>query len=582
MKLYCFYTPSHSIFFKDWLKPSAEEEYEVVPHEYHEQISPTAKYSMKGWRETQYNKVLYWKKAVEDNMGDIIVCADVDIQFLRKSKGHLVGALKDADIAFQQNQKGGKLCSGFFVCRCSLVTQNFFEIVAKRLKKIMHIDGGGEQYEMQKLLEEPWYQNKINLVKLSHDRIWTPGKNYETHDELHVPEEIMIHHANWAEGQDKKLEQLEYVKSVFVQKNSPWKRVKNRNPKLALSKDGPKIAICSSSLLRDYDVSATSLIERVIKTLPVKPDFIGHFPTQSKNRKNVNTLNEIKKHCDKFVVKFDADPPLDKTHLAMTENMTVQRHGIKGNLFQWTSMRSCAKLLAQTERKNGYKYDWVIWTRPDIYFYNSLENILNLDNKNFYVPAHDNHLQGLYDRFCLGSSDQIQERMHIYEYFTQKWYKECHNNKRKLTWNPYREKHTWNPELCLNRYLYKELKFKVKKLNICSGKIRHRFYATAPFWYSIYGTERTGYFCKDDIVNQEVLNRINAFRHYKMYEGSPWHAVNVLEDTIMFDHPDKINLNSEYNTPLEIKIQTGEKREKMGFLNKMLHNIDEKLLQSKK
>ena len=25
-----------------------------------------------------------------------------------------------------------------------------------------------------------------------------------------------------------------------------------------------------------------------------------------------------------------------------------------------------------------------------------------------------------------------------------------------------------------------------------------------------------------------------------MYEGSPWHAVNVLEDTIMFDHPDKI------------------------------------------
>ena len=69
MKLFCFYTPSHSHFFKDWLKPSAKGEYDIVPYEYPDQISPTAKYSMKGWRETQYNKTLYWKKAVEDNMG---------------------------------------------------------------------------------------------------------------------------------------------------------------------------------------------------------------------------------------------------------------------------------------------------------------------------------------------------------------------------------------------------------------------------------------------------------------------------------------------------------------------------------
>ena len=115
MKLYCFYTPSHSKFFKEWFKPTAEGEYEIVAHEHHEQISATSEYAKQGWRETQYNKVLHWKKAVEDNMGDIIVCADVDIQFFKKSKGHLIGALKDADIAFQQNQKGGKICYGFFV-----------------------------------------------------------------------------------------------------------------------------------------------------------------------------------------------------------------------------------------------------------------------------------------------------------------------------------------------------------------------------------------------------------------------------------------------------------------------------------
>jgi hypothetical protein len=63
-----------------------------------------------------------------------------------------------------------------------------------------------------------------------------------------------------------------------------------------------------------------------------------------------------------------------------------------------------------------------------------------------------------------------------------------------------------------------------------------------------------------------------------MYEGSPWHAVNVLEDTIMFDHPDKIKLSSEYDIPLEIKLQAENKVEKKGFLNKILHKIDEKIL----
>ena len=116
MKLYCFYTPSHKVFYRDWFKPSASREYEVVPHEHSEQISVSGEYAQMGWRETQYNKVLHWKKAVEDNMGDIIVCADVDIQFLSDTKNFFNGVLKDNDIAFQQSFKGGPICSGLFVC----------------------------------------------------------------------------------------------------------------------------------------------------------------------------------------------------------------------------------------------------------------------------------------------------------------------------------------------------------------------------------------------------------------------------------------------------------------------------------
>lgn len=578
MKLYCFYTPSHSVFYKDWFKPSASREFDVVPYKYSRQISKSSEYAKDGWRETQYYKVLHWKKAVEDNMGDIIVCSDVDMQFLGDCKEFLSNILADNDIAFQQNKKGGPICSGFFVCRCSLKTQNFFDIISKRLKKIMHEPGGGEQYEMQKLLSEDWYSGHLNVLKLSHDRIWNPGKNYTELKELEIPEDLRVHHANWTEGMDSKLDQLEYVKSVHVQRHSPWKRTRISNLNLPKNKNSiPKIAVCSSSLLRDFDVSTYSLIPRVLKTLPCKPDFIGHFPIQSKNKKNRDTLSFIKPFFKNFYFKFEKDPPLDESHTEMTQNMSIQRHGAIGNLYQWLSMKSCAQMIEGVEKKHGFRYDWVIWTRPDLHFFNSLENILNLDNKFMYFPAHDNHLHGLYDRFCMGNSDNMMERMHIYDYFTKKWYNETHNNKRLLTWNKYRKAHVWNPELCLKHYINKELKFKSKKLNICSGKLRERFFARVPFWYSIYGTEKTGYQCDDDVVNHEVLSRIKLFTPYKVFHESPWHAINVLEDTVLWDHPERIT--SLYsNDPLDSKLYLEKVEKKEGFLKKLLNKIDEKTI----
>jgi len=577
VKLYCFYTPSHSVFYKDWFKPTASKEFEVHPLEYQEQISQTAEYAQEGWRETQYNKVLHWKKAVEDNMGDIIVCSDVDIQFLGKCKDFLSNILADNDIAFQQNKKGGPICSGFFVCRCSLKTQNFFDIVSKRLEKIMHEPGGGEQYEMQKLIAEPWYDLKV--LKLSHDRIWNPGTNYKEVKELFVPEDIRVHHANWTEGLDRKIEQLNYVKSVYVQRNAPWERTTLSNLNLPKNKNSiPKIAFCTSSLLRDLDVSTYSIIGRVLQTLPCKPDFIGHFPTQSKNKINETNLEKIKHFCDAFYVKFEKDPEIEEEYKDMTLNMSIQRHGAIGNLYQWLSMKSCAQMLEKIEKKNGVRYDWVIWSRPDLHFFNSLENILNLDNKFMYFPAHDNHLHGLYDRFCMGNSDHMIERMHIYDYFTKKWYNETHDNKKLLTWNPYRKAHVWNPELCLKHYINKELKFKNKKLNICSGKIRERFFARVPFWYSIYGTERTGFKCEDDVVNYEVLNKLKYFTPYQVFKESPWHAVNVLEDTIMWKHPDRLpNIFSD--TPIDCLLDSMPVKKKESFLKKLLNKIDEKSLQ---
>jgi len=138
--------------------------------------------------------------------------------------------------------------------------------------------------------------------------------------------------------------------------------------------------------------------------------------------------------------------------------------------------------------------------------------------------------------------------------------------------------HQHYPNLFKKDYINKELKFKNKKLNICSGKIRERFFARVPFWYSIYGTERTGFKCEDDVVNYEVLNKLKYFTPYQVFKESPWHAVNVLEDTIMWQHPDRLP-NIFSNTPIDSLMDSMPVKKKESFLKKLLNKIDEKSLQ---
>ena len=108
LKLYCFFTPSHEELYENWLKPTAEKEYELCPVKLVKQISKSGSYKEKGWRETQYNKVLAWIDAIKENMGDVIVCADTDVQLLRPSSIFLVESLAKDDICLSAKRRKGQ------------------------------------------------------------------------------------------------------------------------------------------------------------------------------------------------------------------------------------------------------------------------------------------------------------------------------------------------------------------------------------------------------------------------------------------------------------------------------------------
>ena len=567
MKIYSFYTPSHSIFFKNYFLPTAQNEYDVVSHEFDRQICAKGEYQSIGWRETQYNKVLFWIKAIEENMGDIILCSDVDVQFLGGTKDHIEEIMGTNDLLFQLNDPLGYVCSGFFACRCTYKTKNFFEIVARKLKSIMHIEGGGEQYVIHSLFKQRWHGLKYG--KFKSDFFWCPLGSYESLKDLEIPDTVLFHHANWTKGIDNKINQLEFVKNYILQKRSPYKPLllESTNKK---SSSSPRIALCLSSLLRDFDVASITIISRLVKSLPSKPDLIGHFPKSSEYKFNEKIIKSLKPHFNKLEIVFEDDPIFDEDVLNMSNNMAFQKSGLKGNLLQWHSLKKCAELLKKMNETN--QYDWVIWSRPDLYYFNSLDNILNLDNKYYYTSAHDNHLNGINDRFCIGNFQDVYNRMNIYDYFVQEWYPKFSNNKKYLTFNQSTESYCWNPEIVLKHFIKNKLKLKVKKLDFCFGKIRNKFYVTAPFWHSVYGSKLSVKSCKDDIVNHFVLNLINKYEQFHQYQESSWPVLNVIDDTVMFNHPDRIKTNF-HNIPIE---SYQEASPNIGFFSNLLSKLQSK------
>ena len=515
-KLYCFFSPSHEELFERWLLPSASE-YDVKFEKIKKQISKTGEYQLSGWRETQYHKVKSWIKAINENIGEIIICSDVDVQFFGKSYKYINDSISENDIIFQSNDEKNQICSGFFACKCSYKVKSFFEKVAEKLKLIMHESGGGEQYVIRELIQQDEANLKIDVF--DRKKIWNPGKRYDDLNEINPPKEVIVHHANWIPGIEPKKLQLEYVKNLqnkYSKLNTRVLKYKSQSP----------VAICISSLIRNLDKTHESIIKNIIHTLPAKPDLFCHFPTQCDSIENQKLLDKIKKECNQSFVFFEEDPKVNPRFLRFKENMNpMQRNGIKGNILQWTSLKKCMDFKIVAEKFFSEKYECVIWFRPDLYFFNSLENINNLPPHEIFIPAHDNHLKGYMDRFCLGTSEAMDQRSLILDYFLYKWYPNFHNDPVYLFYNKHKQAYQWNPEIVLKSYIEDELKINAGKLNLCSGKVREDGFIKVPFWHELHGNPVSGKECEDDVINPEVLRQIVSFEKVKKDRYGGWFSV---------------------------------------------------------
>jgi hypothetical protein len=206
-----FFTPSHEHLYENWLKPSLQDEFDIVIGTA-EQDCARGSYYAEGWTTTTKKKVEHIVKTVQSNMDRLFIFADVDIQFFTPIVDDIKALLKGYEFVVQRDSPQGHVCSGFFAFECTTRTLLLWKTVLAYINKHPDIC---DQWALFHILVTKQFPIKWKLLP---DRYfgggsltgthWQPGKT------LPVPDDIVMHHANWCTGIDEKMKQLEYVRSI--------------------------------------------------------------------------------------------------------------------------------------------------------------------------------------------------------------------------------------------------------------------------------------------------------------------------------------------------------------------------------
>ncbi len=216
MKLYAIYTPSHAVLKDNWFLPSIQDDFDLVI-EFHEQTCPSANFLSKGWTSTTIKKVELIIRAIQENWGKVFIFSDVDIQFFSPIQNKIEQLMDGKDMVIQknnpQNSSREKICSGFFACRGNKKTLQLWQNV---LQLMLHNKKISDQNALNICLKKKSNQNVVwdylpitffggGTLTGHRGYLWTPGKK------LPIPQNIVMHHANWTIGTKNKIAQLRYV-----------------------------------------------------------------------------------------------------------------------------------------------------------------------------------------------------------------------------------------------------------------------------------------------------------------------------------------------------------------------------------
>jgi len=167
-------------------------------------------------------------------MNEVLVFSDVDITFYGDIKDDLIESLGDNDIAFMKDHNSNQFgrCGGFFILKSNDKMRGLFSTVLNSLSSYDDSEATtfntSEQQTINSVLssmpEIKWtylppryythglYVEGIkNFSEENQSGLWWENKDREERENMYIPDDMKVHHANWSSGIDNKIELLDFV-----------------------------------------------------------------------------------------------------------------------------------------------------------------------------------------------------------------------------------------------------------------------------------------------------------------------------------------------------------------------------------
>lgn len=210
IKHYTFFTDTHKIFLKHFLNSFPfDKDIDLVIRKMPQECE-SGVFVSDGWNKTMKRKVQYIVDSLSElEDGDIMIHTDADVVFMKPYKSELLEELGDRDIVFQSDI--GTACMGVFAARVSNKTKDFFQTVNNELENHYH-----DQEAVNFLLKNT--KHNLNVGLFSH-RFFNHGffgKHYEGEDSVLFPTNMILLHANFTVGIERK---LKLIKLALKTKN---------------------------------------------------------------------------------------------------------------------------------------------------------------------------------------------------------------------------------------------------------------------------------------------------------------------------------------------------------------------------
>jgi hypothetical protein len=228
VKLITQYSQSHAKMLDSFLGSFQDSDIELVINRV-PQVCATGAFRSADWSLATRNKIIFLINEIKLFNCDILVFSDIDVQFFSSIKEYVIDSFNRTsnsspplDIIFQNDcpfSLGKQICTGFFALKPSDKVLKFWNCVLENMQDNKHLD----DQDVTQLLLQSWVDVGLSVDVFNH-RVFTYGHTLDLDTppvgglpwnplkDVSVPEDIVVHHANWTVGIENKILLLDKVR----------------------------------------------------------------------------------------------------------------------------------------------------------------------------------------------------------------------------------------------------------------------------------------------------------------------------------------------------------------------------------